>query len=82
MQLKTILNYVEKHKSFVYKESKLEIGGGKPRIVAWIAPRGNGRPECSGCGKTAQFTVSPPKEQAGFDFGGPAPPCPTGYEED
>lgn len=50
--LKTILNYVEKHKSFVYKESMLmtdDQDGIVPRIVAWIAPRGNGRPICSGC---------------------------------
>ena len=51
LQLKTILNYVEKHKSFVYKESWLEFKRRVPRIVARIAPRGNGRPVCSGCDK-------------------------------
>lgn len=50
LHLKTILNYVEKHKSFVYQATALETASGQPRIVAWMAPRGNGRPVCSGCG--------------------------------
>lgn len=29
-----------------------------------------GTPVCRACGKEATFTVQPPKEQGGFDFGG------------
>lgn len=46
--------------------------------------RGPGKPVCcrEDCGKQAGFAINPPKEQAGFDFGGESPPRPTGYEED
>jgi len=30
--------------------------------------RGRGTPVCEACGKTAKFTVAPPKGQRGFDF--------------
>ncbi|WP_188760850.1 hypothetical protein [Edaphobacter acidisoli] len=30
--------------------------------------RGRGRPVCQACGKPAQFAVSPPKGQRGFEF--------------
>ena len=43
--------------------------------------RGPGTPVCLGCGKLPKFVVAPPKEQAGFDFGGEPPPRPTGYED-
>jgi transposase len=50
MQLKTILNRVERYKSFVYQEASLaEDALGRPRIEVRIAPRANGRPICSGC---------------------------------
>jgi len=28
-----------------------------------------GTPACAGCGKLAEFTIEPPKNQGGFDFG-------------
>jgi transposase len=49
--LKTILNSVEKHKSFVYKESRLKIAPEGLRILVRIAPRRNSHPICSGCGE-------------------------------
>ena len=47
MQLKTILNHVEKHSSFVYGRVRLESGV----LTVSVRPRRNGRPECSGCGR-------------------------------
>ena len=52
MHLKSILNRVERHKSFVYKEQRLiESEGGQPFLEVDIEPRANGRPICSGCGQ-------------------------------
>jgi transposase len=47
MQLKTILNRIEKHPSFVYGEAHFE----KDVLVIPIEPRANGRPTCSKCGR-------------------------------
>ncbi len=51
LQLKTVLNFVEKHKSFVYKSVTLERRQGSPRIVARLEPRRGSRGCCSGCGQ-------------------------------
>jgi transposase len=51
VQLKTILNHVERHKSFIYK--KVRWVGNKTEIEIQIEPRVNGRAICSGCGKVA-----------------------------
>jgi transposase len=53
MQLKTILNRVERHKSFVYGDVKLIETGGAPAIEIPLSPRKNGRPICSGCNRPA-----------------------------
>ena len=50
MRLETILNQVEKHKSFVYESGHLEEDAGVLSVVIPIRARENGRPECSGCG--------------------------------
>jgi transposase len=49
MQLQTILNRVEKHKSFVYGRAQWVGGPTRPDIEVEIHPRSNGRPVCSGC---------------------------------
>lgn len=51
MQLQTILNQVEKHKSFVYGKARLVEGGVRKTLEITVSPRKNGRPICSGCGK-------------------------------
>lgn len=53
MQLQTILNRIEKHKSFVYGQIRwVETGqAGRKGIEVQIHPRKNGRPRCSGCHK-------------------------------
>ncbi len=53
MQLKTILNHVERHKSFVYQEARWANAQTKTEIEIPIQPRANGRPVCSGCGQAA-----------------------------
>jgi transposase len=49
VQLKTILNHVERHKSFVYREAR--FADDKTAIEIPIEPRANGRAICSGCGE-------------------------------
>jgi len=52
MHLKSILNRVERHKSFVYKDATfVERDGASLSIEVRIEPRANGRPICSKCGK-------------------------------
>jgi transposase len=51
MRIQTILNRVEKFKSFVYGEAHLEERDGGPSLVVRVRPRKNGRPHCSGCGR-------------------------------
>ncbi len=50
MQLKTILNSLERHKSFVYQETRWANAKTKTEIEIPIEPRSNSRPICSKCG--------------------------------
>jgi transposase len=51
MQLQTILNRVERNKSFVYGTPRWADNVLRPTLEVPIRPRANGRPVCSGCGK-------------------------------
>lgn len=51
MRIQTILNRVEKFKSFVYGQCRLEERDAGPALVVQVLPRKNGRPSCSGCGR-------------------------------
>jgi transposase len=51
MRTQTILNRVEKFKSFVYGEASLEEHDDGPALVVRVRPRKNGKPCCSGCGR-------------------------------
>lgn len=65
MQLKTILNRVQKHASFVYGSVEfVELDNGVSLEVQ-IQPRANGRPVCSGCGqrRPGYDTLSPRRFQ-------------------
>ena len=53
MQLKTILNHVERHKSFVYQEARWTDPETKTEIEIPIQPRANSQAICSTCGKPA-----------------------------
>ena len=50
MLLGTILNRVQRHKSFRYQNVKLVEKKGNLALEVMIEPRKNGRPICSGCG--------------------------------
>jgi transposase len=51
MQLKTILNRVQKFKSFVYKTVKLSELAGEPVLIVDIVARAHSTAICSGCGR-------------------------------
>jgi transposase len=51
MRIQTILNRVERFKSFVYAGATLEEAAGGPALVVRMRPRKNGRAYCSGCGR-------------------------------
>jgi transposase len=51
MQLKSILNRVERFKSFVYGKARWVKDASRPTIEVPIMPRANSRPVCSGCGR-------------------------------
>ena len=51
MRIQTILNRVEKFKSFVYDEASLEEHDDGPSLVVNVRPRKYGDPYCSGCGR-------------------------------
>ncbi len=51
MLLKTILNRVQKHSSFVYDRVSWIEQGGQPGLLVLILPRAGSRPVCPGCGR-------------------------------
>jgi len=51
MRLQTILNRVEKCKSFVYGDVRFEERADGPALVVEVVPRKNARPYCAGCGR-------------------------------
>jgi len=51
MLIKTLLNKVERFKSFIYGNSKLMTVGSNEALVIDIKPRQNSKPECPECGK-------------------------------
>lgn len=50
MQLKTILNRVQKFKSFVYAKARWSGSADAPELDIEVVERANGRALCSGCG--------------------------------
>src|SRR4051812_34634524 len=50
MRIQTILNRVEKFKSFVYGAAHIEERDDGPALVVEVEPRKNSRAVCSGCG--------------------------------
>ncbi len=60
MQIKTILNRVQKFKSFVYGIVRWVEDATVPTLEVEIQPRSNSRPVCSGCGhKSPGYDRSP-----------------------
>ena len=52
VRVKTILNHVQKFKSFVYGDTRWEEINGETVLYVEIFPRRNSSPICSGCGNT------------------------------
>jgi len=53
MQIKTILNYVEKHKGFIYGAETLRKRKGEDVLEIEVRARAGSRAVCSGCGRQA-----------------------------
>lgn len=51
MQIKSILNRVQKFKSFVYAAVRWAEHAGEPALEVEVEARANGRARCSGCGR-------------------------------
>jgi len=51
MQIKTILNRIQKHRGFVYRTVQLEEQLRGLALTVEIAPHGRNRPRCAGCGQ-------------------------------
>ena len=51
MQLKTILNRVEKHNGFIYGKQTWTKTKSLPEIEIVVRPRKGSRPYCAGCGR-------------------------------
>ena len=65
MQLKTILNRVQKHRSFVYGPARF-VPGARLTIEVEVRARANARAECSGCGLSApRYDMQPTRR---FEF--------------
>ena len=61
MQSKTILNQIEKYRSFVYGKVTRDEAAEQPTLLVEIAPRANGQPVCSRCGhrRSGYDTLAP-----------------------
>jgi transposase len=51
MQIKTILNRIQKHRGFVYGTVQLEEQAAGLALTVDIAPHRRNRPRCAGCGE-------------------------------
>lgn len=51
MLIKTVLNKVERFKSFIYGDCRFSVVGGFEALVIDIKPRSNSKPECPECGR-------------------------------
>src|SRR5690606_24341247 len=49
MRVTTLFNWMEKFKSFVYTDAKIDEVNGTPSLVVDIKPRKNSKPICSQC---------------------------------
>lgn len=66
MRLQTILNRVQKFKSFVFDGARWEGTGDQARLVVRLQPRRNSRPQCSGCGRPGPIYDHQPERRFQF----------------
>jgi len=60
MLIKTVLNKVERFKSFIYGDCRLATVGGFDALIIGIKPRRNSKPECPECGKRCKIYDTQP----------------------
>lgn len=60
MLIKTLLNKVERFKSFIYGDSRLAVVGGSDALIIDIKARRNSKPECPECGKRGKTHSTQP----------------------
>lgn len=62
MLIKTLLNKVERFKSFIYGNSRLMMVGGCESLVIDIKARRNSKPQCSECNRRGKtYDMQPPR---------------------
>jgi transposase len=61
MLIKTLLNKVERFKSFIYGDSRLAVIGGADALIIDIKARRNSKPECPVCGRRGKTHSTQPK---------------------
>ncbi len=62
MQLKTILNRIQKHRCFVYESVRFREGVEELALEVEVRPRSNSRPICSECRKCCPgYDTLPPR---------------------
>ena len=66
MHVKTILNRIQKHRSFVYGNIRWSEAAEELTLEVEIRPRANSRPVCSGCGRSGPGYDSLPTRR--FEF--------------
>jgi hypothetical protein len=57
MQIKTILNRIQKHRGFVYGAIQLEEQIGGLAVTVEIAPHRRNRPRCAGCAQSGRVPI-------------------------
>ena len=67
MRIRTILNKVHKHKSFIYTNERHEMVRGEECLIVDIEPRKNSKPICSVCQKPGSI-YDHQKESRYFEF--------------
>jgi len=60
MLIKTLLNKVERFKSFIYGDSRLAVIGGADALIIDIKARRNSKPECPECGRRGKTHSTQP----------------------
>ena len=60
MLIKTLLNKIERFKSFIYGDSRLAVIGGADALIIDIKARRNSKPECPECGRRGKTHSTQP----------------------
>src|SRR5437762_374236 len=64
MQIKTILNRIQKHRGFVYGDVRLEDQIDGWALTVDLYPHARNRPQCAGCGSRGRSTTCRPQNRS------------------